>query len=94
MVVGVAPEGRVRAKTLSNMEEMRAREGTILMVLTDGDEEGARVADEVLWIPQADELIAPVAAVMPLQLLAYWIAKERGHDVDKPRNLAKTVTVE
>lgn len=94
VVVGVAPKGRVRAKTLSNMEEMRARDGTILMVLTDEDEEGARVADEVLWIPEADELIVPVAAVTPLQLLAYWIAKERGHDVDKPRNLAKTVTVE
>ena len=76
------------------MQEMRARNGTIVMVLNEGDEEGARVADEVLWVPPAPELISPVTAVVPLQLLAYWVATQNGLDVDKPRNLAKTVTVE
>ncbi len=94
IVVGVATGGHVRAKTLSNMHEMRARNGTIVMVLNEGDEEGARVADEVLWVPPAPELISPVSAVVPLQLLAYWVATQNGLDVDKPRNLAKTVTVE
>jgi glucosamine--fructose-6-phosphate aminotransferase (isomerizing) len=94
VVVGVATGGHVRAKTLSNMQEMRARNGTIVMVLNEGDEEGARVADEVLWVPPAPELISPVSAVVPLQLLAYWVATQNGLDVDKPRNLAKTVTVE
>jgi glutamine---fructose-6-phosphate transaminase (isomerizing) len=94
VVVGVATGGHVRAKTLSNMQEMRARNGTIVMVLNEGDEEGARVADEVLWVPPAPELISPVTAVVPLQLLAYWVATQNGLDVDKPRNLAKTVTVE
>jgi glucosamine--fructose-6-phosphate aminotransferase (isomerizing) len=94
VVVGVATGGHVRAKTLSNMQEMRARNGTIVMVLNEDDAEGARVADEVLWVPPAPELISPVSAVVPLQLLAYWVATQNGRDVDKPRNLAKTVTVE
>ncbi len=64
------------------------------MVLNEDDVEGARVADEVLWVPPAPELISPVSAVVPLQLLAYWVATQNGLDVDKPRNLAKTVTVE
>jgi glucosamine--fructose-6-phosphate aminotransferase (isomerizing) len=94
VVVGVATNSHVKAKMLSNMEEMRARNGTILLVLTEGDEEGAAVADEAIFVPWAPEMLSPVTAVVPLQLLAYWMAKQRDLDVDKPRNLAKTVTVE
>jgi glucosamine--fructose-6-phosphate aminotransferase (isomerizing) len=94
VVVGVATNSHVKGKMLSNMQEMRARSGTILLVLTEGDTEGEAVADEVIFVPWAPELLSPVTAVVPLQLLAYWLAKQRGLDVDKPRNLAKTVTVE
>ena len=94
VVVGVATRSHLHAKTLSNMEEMKARAATLFMVLTEGDTEGERIADDVAWVPPSPELIAPVLAVVPLQLFAYAIAKARGLDVDKPRNLAKTVTVE
>lgn len=94
VVVGVATQSNLHAKTLSNMEEMRARNGTILLILTEGDERGVEVADHVVYVPSAPELISPVLAVVPLQILAYAIATRRGLDVDKPRNLAKTVTVE
>ncbi len=94
VVVGVATNSHVKGKMLSNMEEMKARNGTILLVLTEGDEEGTSVADETIYVPWSPELLSPVTAVVPLQLLAYWLATKRGLDVDKPRNLAKTVTVE
>jgi len=94
VVVGVATNSHVKAKMLSNMEEMRARNGTIVLVLTEGDEDGEAMADESILVPWAPELLSPVTAVVPLQLLAYWMAKQRDLDVDKPRNLAKTVTVE
>ena len=93
VVVGVATDGHVRTKTLSNMEEMRARGGTIVLVAEEGDEVGD-VADHVIRVPRAPDLLCTVTAVVPLQLLAYHIATARGMDVDKPRNLAKTVTVE
>ena len=94
LVVGVATSSHLHSKTLSNMEEMKARAATLFMVLTEGDSEGQRVADDVAWVPPAPELISPVTAVIPLQLFAYAISKAKGLDVDKPRNLAKTVTVE
>ncbi|HSL27144.1 MAG TPA: glutamine--fructose-6-phosphate transaminase (isomerizing) [Acidimicrobiia bacterium] len=95
LVVGVATDTHVRAKTVSNMQEMKARGATILMVVEQGHEdEAAEVADEVLTVPSGPDLICTVTAVVPLQLLAYHIATARGLDVDKPRNLAKTVTVE
>ena len=94
VVVGVVPHGDLHAKTLANMEEMRARDGRLLLLLTEGDDQGAALADEVVWLPEMDEMLSPVVATIPLQLLSYWIAKARGLDVDKPRNLAKTVTVE
>lgn len=93
IVVGVASDGHVRAKTLSNMEEMKARGGTIVLVAEEGDDVGD-VADHVIRIPRGSDLICTVTAVVPLQLLAYHVATARGLDVDKPRNLAKTVTVE
>ncbi len=94
VVVGVIPDGDLHAKSLANMEEMRARGATTFLVLTDGDDEGAALADHAVFVPDTEELLSPVLAVVPLQLLSYRIAKARGLDVDKPRNLAKTVTVE
>ncbi len=81
-------------KTLSNIQEVKAREGLVVALATEGDEEAAKVADHVIWIPPSDELLAPILEIVPLQLLAYHIAVRRGCDVDQPRNLAKSVTVE
>ncbi|MGH8947030.1 MAG: glutamine--fructose-6-phosphate transaminase (isomerizing) [Acidimicrobiia bacterium] len=93
IVVGVATDDHIQTKTLSNMEEMRARGATIVLVAEDGFEVGS-VADHVIRVPAAPDLLCTVTAVVPLQLLAYHVATARGKDVDKPRNLAKTVTVE
>ena len=81
-------------KTLSNLKEVKARSGRVIALATEGDEEIAEAADQVLWIPPAPELLLPILEVVPLQLLAYHIAVRRGCDVDQPRNLAKSVTVE
>ena len=81
-------------KNMSNIEEIKARKGPIIAVATEGDKEMARKADDVLFIPQTLECLQPLLSVVPLQLLAYYIAVLRGCDVDKPRNLAKSVTVE
>jgi glucosamine--fructose-6-phosphate aminotransferase (isomerizing) len=93
-VVGIVTEGRVREKILSNIAESKAREAPIVLVANHGDEEAAALADHVLWVPRVDELLSPIVNVIPLQLLAYHIADIDGKDVDQPRNLAKTVTVE
>ena len=90
----VAPKGVLHAKTLSNLEEVRAREGTIISVGTEGDDSVAALSDVFLPIPHAPEIVQPLLAVVPLQLLAYHVARRRGCDIDKPRNLAKSVTVE
>jgi glucosamine--fructose-6-phosphate aminotransferase (isomerizing) len=92
--VFVAPRGALHAKTLSNVEEVRARHGRIIAVGTEGDESLSSLADVFLPIPEAPEVIQPLLAVVPLQLLAYHAALLRGCDIDKPRNLAKSVTVE
>jgi glucosamine--fructose-6-phosphate aminotransferase (isomerizing) len=81
-------------KTISNLKEVKARSGTVIAVATEGDEEIKESADHVIYVPQAPELLAPILEVVPLQLLAYHIAVRRGCDVDQPRNLAKSVTVE
>ena len=81
-------------KTLSNIEEVKARGGRVLAIATEGMEAAARRSDDVLWVPPAPELLLPLLEVIPLQLLAYHIAVRRGCDVDQPRNLAKSVTVE
>jgi glucosamine--fructose-6-phosphate aminotransferase (isomerizing) len=93
-VVAIALKDSVYKKMRSNMEEVRARAGVVIALANDGDEEIVGKADEVIWIPQVEELLSPVLAVVPLQLLAYHIADRRGNDVDQPRNLAKAVTVE
>ncbi|WP_165230910.1 glutamine--fructose-6-phosphate transaminase (isomerizing) [Aquisphaera insulae] len=92
--VFVAPKGSLHAKTLSNVEEVKARHGVIVSVGTAGDEALAALSDVFLPIPEAPEVIQPLLAVVPLQLLAYHVARRRGCDIDKPRNLAKSVTVE
>jgi glutamine---fructose-6-phosphate transaminase (isomerizing) len=97
VVIGVATKGRLHAKLLSNMQEMRARGATIVLVANEGDEATAAQADDVLWVPELPanaELFTPAVNVVPLQIFAYALAKAKGFDVDKPRNLAKTVTVE
>jgi glucosamine--fructose-6-phosphate aminotransferase (isomerizing) len=81
-------------KTLSNIVEVKARDGVVIAVVTEGDTEARDVADHVIEIPQASDLIAPILSIIPLQLLAYHIGVRRGCDVDQPRNLAKSVTVE
>jgi len=81
-------------KTLTNIQEVKAREGQVVAVVVEGDEQARSVADCVIEIPPAEELLLPVLEVVPLQLLAYHIAVRRGCDVDQPRNLAKSVTVE
>ncbi len=93
-VVCVATESPVLDKVLSNIAEVRARGAHVLAVATEGNDEVARQAEEVVYVPDTDWLIQPLLAVIPLQLLAYYIARERGLNVDQPRNLAKTVTVE
>jgi glucosamine--fructose-6-phosphate aminotransferase (isomerizing) len=92
--VFVAPRGSLHAKTLSNIEEVRARNGLVVAVGTAGDTSVAELSDVFLPIPDAPEIIQPLLAVVPLQLLAYHVARHRGCDIDKPRNLAKSVTVE
>jgi glucosamine--fructose-6-phosphate aminotransferase (isomerizing) len=81
-------------KTLSNMQEVKAREGRLLAIVTEGDTEARKVADHVIEVPSAPDLLAPILEIVPLQLLAYHIAVRLGCDVDQPRNLAKSVTVE
>jgi glucosamine--fructose-6-phosphate aminotransferase (isomerizing) len=92
--VFVAPRGTLYAKTLSNLEEVRARNGMIITVGTEDDRALAGISDVFLPIPDAPEVVQPLLAVVPLQLLAYHVARRLGRDIDKPRNLAKSVTVE
>ena len=94
-VVAVVPADHVHDKTVSNIQECLARGAVVIGVATDGDERVAKLCSEVLWVPPvADELIFPAVAIIHLQLLARYVARDRGYDVDKPRNLAKSVTVE
>ena len=76
------------------MQEIKARKGKVISVITEGDEHSTELSDDVMIVPAADEIIAPMLSVIPLQLLAYYIGIANGCDVDKPRNLAKSVTVE
>ncbi|MEA2521253.1 MAG: hypothetical protein QOI81_899, partial [Actinomycetota bacterium] len=93
-VVAIATKCHVYPKMLSNIQEVKARGAEVIAVVTKGDVEAARLADHVLEVPETPELLSPVVVTVPLQLLAYHIAKNRGCDVDQPRNLAKSVTVE
>ena len=93
-VVVVATESPVLEKVISNIQEVRARGARVIAVASEGDEEIGQHADEVIEVPRTQWMLAPLLAVIPLQLLAYHIARRRGLNVDQPRNLAKTVTVE
>ncbi|HEY4666665.1 MAG TPA: glutamine--fructose-6-phosphate transaminase (isomerizing) [Anaerolineales bacterium] len=93
-VVALVPQDPWYQKTLSQIEQTRARGGVVIAVATDGDEQVDSVADHVLWVPATPWLLNPVTTIIPLQLLAYYVAVLRGADVDQPRNLAKSVTVE
>jgi glutamine---fructose-6-phosphate transaminase (isomerizing) len=92
--VFIAPRNSVYDKTMANIEEVKARKGPVIVVATEGDDEIGKKADDVIHVPATLECLQPLLTVVPLQLLAYHIAVMRGCDVDKPRNLAKSVTVE
>jgi glucosamine--fructose-6-phosphate aminotransferase (isomerizing) len=93
-VVAVATDSPVVEKILSNMEEVRARGADVIALATEGSDWVAEAADQTLFVPRTDWILQPIVAIVPLQLLAYHIAREKGLNVDQPRNLAKTVTVE
>ena len=93
-VVALATRGHVRNKIVSNIQEVKARGAVVLAIATEGDTEVKEHADHVVYVPEVHELLYPLLTVVPLQLLAYHVAIELGRDVDQPRNLAKTVTVE
>ena len=93
-VVAIATHTPVYDKVVSNLQEAKARDGKLIVICDDGDEEMRKLADDVIEIPWAVEALQPILTVVPTQLLAYYIALRRGCDVDQPRNLAKSVTVE
>ena len=90
----LCPQDRLYDKTLGNVQEVRARDGIVIALASKGDEAIHDLAQHIIWLPHAPELVLPLLTVVPLQLLAYYVAARKGHDVDQPRNLAKTVTVE
>ena len=93
-VVCVATDSPVLEKVVSNIQEVRARGAHVIAIATEGNERSPQHADAVITVPAIDWMLQPMLAVIPLQLLAYEIARRRGLNVDQPRNLAKTVTVE
>ena len=93
-VIALATQHDVYEKTLSNIKEVKARDAVVIGIALQGDDQIKKYVDHTIFIPQADKYLAPILAVIPLQLLAYYAAVTRGCDVDKPRNLAKSVTVE
>jgi glucosamine--fructose-6-phosphate aminotransferase (isomerizing) len=93
-LVAIATQGAIYEKVVSNVAEARARSAPVIAIATEGDDQMHRYAHDVIYVPQTPEQISPVIAVLPLQLLAYEVAVARGTDVDQPRNLAKSVTVE
>ena len=93
-VVFIATKDAYHEKVVSNMQEIKARKGRVISVITEGDEFSASLSESIMPVPAADEIVAPMLSVVPLQLLAYYIGVMKGYDVDKPRNLAKSITVE
>ncbi|MDX9801813.1 MAG: glutamine--fructose-6-phosphate transaminase (isomerizing), partial [Spirochaetia bacterium] len=90
----LVPDDRLREKVISNMKEVKARKGLVIAIAVEGDEEVASIADDVITVPHASEYMYPFVMIAPLQLFAYYMALKLGRDVDQPRNLAKSVTVE
>jgi glucosamine--fructose-6-phosphate aminotransferase (isomerizing) len=93
-VVFIAPKRGIYEKVITNIEEVRARKGNIIAIITEGDESVKKMADHYIEIPDTEEMLVPLLATIPLQLLSYYVAVMRGCNVDQPRNLAKSVTVE
>lgn len=93
-VVFVATKDVYHQKIVSNIQEIKARKGKVIAIITEGDTVSPTLSDDFIIVPEADEIVAPMLSVIPLQLLAYYIGVAKGYDVDKPRNLAKSVTVE
>ena len=93
-VVFVATKDSYHEKVISNMQEIKARKGRVIAVINEGDTQSPTLAEDVIAVPEADEIVAPMISVIPLQLLSYYVGVAKGLDVDKPRNLAKSVTVE
>jgi glutamine---fructose-6-phosphate transaminase (isomerizing) len=93
-VVAVSPNSHVYDKVVSNIQEVRARGAEVVAIATDGNEDIQHHADDVVFVPRTHPFLQAALAVIPLQLIAYRIARLRGMNVDQPRNLAKTVTVE
>ena len=93
-VVAIATQSSLLPKTVSNIKETRARGAQVILICKESDEIGDDVYDHIIRLPDLDDLFAPILGVIPLQLMAYHTAVARGCDVDKPRNLAKSVTVE
>lgn len=93
-VVFVATKDSFHEKVISNMQEIKARKGKVIAVINDSDEHSTALANDVIVVPEANEIMAPMISVIPLQLLSYYVGVAKGLDVDKPRNLAKSVTVE
>lgn len=93
-VAFIATKDSYHEKVMSNMQEIKARKGKVIAVINEGDDQSISLADDVIIVPEADEIISPMLSAIPMQLLAYYIGVAKGLDVDKPRNLAKSVTVE
>ena len=93
-VLAIVTQDALQEKMISNIKEVKARGAFVIAIAKKGDTEIAKVADDLFYIPQAEDLLMPVLAVIPTQLISYYVSIARGNDVDKPRNLAKSVTVE
>ena len=93
-VVCIAVKGRTYEKMLSNIQEVKARKGIVIAIASEGDEDIRRYSDDVIYVPDVHEYFSPLVVTVVLQLIAYYIAVERGCPIDQPRNLAKSVTVE
>ena len=92
--MAIVPENSISEKLYSNLEEIKVRKGPILAIATEGDKKISSLADDVIYVPKTIEPLEPLLTVVPLQLFAYYAGVNRGFNVDKPRNLAKSVTVE
>jgi glucosamine--fructose-6-phosphate aminotransferase (isomerizing) len=92
--VAIANDGSMYEKMISNIEEIRARSGPVIAIATEGNDDISRLANDVIYVPRVPEVLSPIVNAVPLQLLAYYMSVLKGLDVDKPRNLAKSVTVE
>ena len=93
-VVIIATKDSIYDKVISNIEEVKARKGYVIAIATEGDTEIAKKADKVIYVPETMPFLVPILSVIPLQMLSYYIAVLKGCNVDQPRNLAKSVTVE